>query len=90
MRITTFLAVLTGCLFSVPGFAVPAPPTSPNPAALEFQGDYFLGALPAQELGSAGPTVTPDGEVLQEGNVLMGQSSNEPQQELRITIGTER
>ncbi|KAF9731202.1 hypothetical protein PMIN03_009559 [Paraphaeosphaeria minitans] len=74
---------------TVPGayaFAVP----QPNPGKItipEFTGDIFHARF--RTLGVAtGPIVTPGGEVYDSTNTSVASTAGNPQQELRITMGT--
>jgi hypothetical protein len=93
MKLST-LPTLVLAIFTTEAFAAPAPQDSINSTVSEFTGDFFDGAVPTSGPGLAtGPLVTPDGKVYDHTNMSLAVTAGiagEPQQELRITMGTER
>lgn len=83
-HVSFILTVIVGFL-SIWGLAVPAH-TSRNPASMDFASDFFRGALPTEHLGIVGPVVAPDAQYINATDALT--TRDEPQAELRITMGT--
>lgn len=83
------LATLLVTIFAACAFAAPAQPNSDHITTSELRGDYFNGTTPtANPVLATGLVVASDGEVDDATNPALAGTAGEPQQELRITMGT--